>query len=666
MHSSAASPEQISPIANMPSQDQRNLGDDRTVVNRPGKREVWKMRARIAIALFLPTFLETLDYTVVATAQSHIASAFNKLDLQTWIGTVYVLTSTVFLPVFGSIADLLGRHWACQLSLFFFLVGSAVCTGAQSMGMMLAGRGIAGVGAAGLVTVVRIILSDSADLKEDSFMNSMLVILYAVGYSVGPVIGGALLTVDFRWIFAINLPACVLSSLLLLLIRDITKGPQPLQRLQLPESLPVVSNNEASSPRTQTLIQKLLRIDWIACIVFVGGGILVLLALSWGSTERWDSVKVIVSFVVGGILLIILVLWELLLQRYDDFVAAELEGRTRETSLPRWLSVSPRWLSLTDPMIPMNIFKSYDVCATSFAALASGMVMFSVFYFLAIYFSIVRGYTATKAGVQLIYFSPGMGIGVIIALRLISRLGQPKWPALLGLAVTPVGIGLLSMALGNDNPNHVNGFLALTGAGVGLTFAPLALQARFSQPENRIAVVIAMNLFFRTAGGTLGLAQLATVLNSKVVSYIKDGLTSPDSGFTPEQQAQLENVFGDSLNSLDSIQSLDSNLRAFVQAAFRDGCRWSFISLLPWCAVAFAVCLFLRNIKVGTTGRGVPEPEKEGMHTEGGDAKTAGRSHNIELQEIRESPEPPKTRQRRRPIGPMGWLIHGIRKLLAK
>lgn len=62
---------------------------------------------------FLPSCsTETLDYTVVATAQPHIASQFNRLDLQSWIGTSYVLTSTVFLPIFGSIADILGRHWA--------------------------------------------------------------------------------------------------------------------------------------------------------------------------------------------------------------------------------------------------------------------------------------------------------------------------------------------------------------------------------------------------------------------------------------------------------------------------------------------------------------------------------------------------------------------------
>lgn len=72
------------------------------------------------------------------------------------------------------------------------------------MPMMLAGRGISGAGAAGLLTVVRVILSDSASLDTNNWQASILVILYAIGFSTGPVIGGALTTVSFRWVFAIK------------------------------------------------------------------------------------------------------------------------------------------------------------------------------------------------------------------------------------------------------------------------------------------------------------------------------------------------------------------------------------------------------------------------------------------------------------------------------
>ncbi len=182
--------------------------------------------------------LTSLGNLVVATAQVHIAvsprllpettraespsqSVFNRLDLQSYIGTVYLLTSTVFLPLFASLADVWGRHWALQLSLILFAIGSAISTGSHNMATMLAGRGVAGIGAAGMLSVCaqnissnglqtdhkqifRIIMADSRSLDDNNWQQSLLFFLFTVGYCIGPVIGGALTTVSFRWIFAIK------------------------------------------------------------------------------------------------------------------------------------------------------------------------------------------------------------------------------------------------------------------------------------------------------------------------------------------------------------------------------------------------------------------------------------------------------------------------------
>ena len=75
-----------------------------------------------------------------------IASSFHQLNYQSWIANAYLLTNTAFLPAYGQIADIFGRHAVIQSAILIFLIGSALCTGAQTWGMMLAGRGIAGVG----------------------------------------------------------------------------------------------------------------------------------------------------------------------------------------------------------------------------------------------------------------------------------------------------------------------------------------------------------------------------------------------------------------------------------------------------------------------------------------------------------------------------------------
>ncbi len=161
--------------------------------SKPSSSAKWKLL--LMAALVVPVFFETLDYTgehyVVgfrelshsmpppscrhctsahccasfpASCQNmalifYVKSVFSRLDLQSYIGTVYLLTSTVFLPLFASLADIWGRHWALQLSLLLFGVGSAISTGAQSMITMLAGRGVAGIGAGGMMAVRKFSIS---------------------------------------------------------------------------------------------------------------------------------------------------------------------------------------------------------------------------------------------------------------------------------------------------------------------------------------------------------------------------------------------------------------------------------------------------------------------------------------------------------------------------
>jgi MFS family permease len=105
------------------------------------------------VRIALPYWTLPNALSVVATSQTNIASKFNRLDLQSYIGTTYVLGSTVFLPIFASLADVFGRYWAMHISVVIFMVGSAFSTGARNMPMLLFGRGISGVGAAGLLAV---------------------------------------------------------------------------------------------------------------------------------------------------------------------------------------------------------------------------------------------------------------------------------------------------------------------------------------------------------------------------------------------------------------------------------------------------------------------------------------------------------------------------------
>jgi len=219
------------------------------------------------------------------------------------------------------------------------------------------------------------------------------------------------------------------------------------------------------------------------------------------------------------------------------------------------------------------------------------MIMLGIFYFVSVQYVIVQGKSATNSGVGLLYFAPGMGAGVFISIRLLNWLRQPKYIIVFSQAIIAIAVGFLSKALSESNEAQISGFMAMCGAGVGMGFGPLSIHARFSQPEDRVAIVVASNLFFRTAGGTIGLAQLAAVLNAKVRADITSAIYS---GALPLQDVQA--IGSSSIDSLGGIDNLPPAVRQYVKAAFADGLRWAFISLLPWCGLATILVLFLSMI----------------------------------------------------------------------
>lgn len=168
---------------------------------------------------------------------------------------------------------------------------------------------------------------------------------------------------------------------------------------------------------------------------------------------------------------------------------------------------------------------------------------------------------------------------------------QPKFPIVVGSLLIPIALGLISRGMELNKQGQINGFMVMTGVGVGMTFGPLAIHARFSQPEERVAIVTALNLFFRSLGGTVGLAQCTTVMNAKVKAYFA---SLPPSAFADLQSGTALSVEG--IASLQSINALPPSIQTLVRNAFRDGVRWSFISLIPWAGVTVFLVLFLSRI----------------------------------------------------------------------
>lgn len=457
------------------------------------RKELWIYRGKLLGGLLLPFFLNSIDVTIIATALPHIAADFGQLSQQSWIVTAFTITATAFIPAIGQLCDVFGRHGVLQFALLLMWVGSALCAGAQTFWMLLLGRAITGVSAAGLLVVETVVLGDKVSLKENALQNTLFSMIAGCSFAVGPVIGGYLTSVHWRYCFGLSVPLSLIAQILAYYcLRPILVKAQTERELTRTGSGATVIHH-----RKLTFLQKLAVVDWEGMILFLAACVCVILALSWGgATYAWGSTQIIVLLVLGAVLIALFILVE--------------KGMEENGWLKEWAaSRGGTWLKTRRAMIPLQLFDSKDVCILAFVNFAGGVTLYSMFYFISVYFTIVEAYPPSKAGVRLLLYIPGVGAGIYAAMYMCNVYPAQTFPPLfLGTGlVVPISLGVLTHALDIRNEGFIVGMMALSGFGNGMNIMPVPLHAIARKPK-QLANVVATLQFFDPLGGTVALAVM--------------------------------------------------------------------------------------------------------------------------------------------------------------
>ncbi|KAI1139500.1 MFS general substrate transporter [Hypoxylon sp. FL0543] len=517
-----------------------------------------KYRWKLVLCLIPPYALQALDITIVASALPWIALDFGEIAQLNWIISAFNLTSAAFIPFWGQMADIFGRHYALQMCSFIMLVGSALCMGAptHAFGAFLLGRALQGVGCAGISTVIRVILADKVTLEENATNWSLFSSLAGgLGYGLGPVIGGYLTAANWRWCFGINLPVAFVSILtVFFFLRKDLLGPQ---------SIPELDETEAG--HREPFAKRIATIDIGGQLLFLFGFGLLILALTWaGATYDWNSPAILVPLIIGTLLSCT---W-----LYYEYSMAP--GR-----------ILSKKLHFQRPMLHWYLMENRNVSLMCYITFATGMAMYSVLYFVDIYFTIVKGSKSSDAGVQLLYYTPGLGVGAYSSLFLCNIWPRQTFPPLfLGSVIEAVGVGLLAWALYFEHTPTIYGMMAMTGAGTGFRFMSGSLHAVGFSPEHKsnVMALLAVSL---TVGGTLALTIMSAVFNN--ISGI--------SRYSPF------------LNNLDALNQLPDNLKAQIINGTKDGITWAFVALTPFMVMCILAAGSLGNVTIaGESDDGTP------------------------------------------------------------
>ena len=511
-------------------------------MEQSGRRETVLAVAGLMLALFLVA----LDQTVVGTALPKIIADLDGFEHYAWVTTAYLLASTAMIPVIGKLGDIYGRKWFIIAGVVIFLAASALCGAAWGMTELILFRGMQGLGAG---MIFSNIFTSVADIFPDPARRAkyqgVFFSVFALTSVIGPTMGGWITdNLSWRWVFYINLPLGVFSLFV----------------------LPVVLRQSARRFG--------VKIDYLGAATITASVVSLLLALSWvGEGYDWDATRVVVGFVVSGILLAL-------------FIPVELRA--------------------PEPIIPLSLFKSRVFGSAALLMFMVGIGMFGIILYTPLFVQGVLGKTATGSGAVLTPLVLSMTAMAIICGQLIARVKRIKPFMIAGSIVMTFGIYLLTTLDVDSTQRTVALYLMVTGLGLGPLMPSATLAVQSTVEKRLLGVATSATQFIRSLGSTVGTAVIGSLVTSGYVDYLNDNAP-------PQAPAQLINALEDpnALVSDEARDALDRVASAFpggeqlvdeilqvsregLSSSLHDGFVFTFV------AVAFAIvaAIFMKNIRL--------------------------------------------------------------------
>ena len=436
---------------------------------RPRSHESRRGILLLFIGLILAMLLAALSQTVLSAAMPTMVGELGGVDQMLWVMTAYILASTVMMPIYGKMSDLIGRKAPLIAAILLFVAGSVLGALAPDMGWLIAGRVVQGLGGGGLIILSQAIIADVIPARERGKYMGVIGAVFAVSSVAGPLLGGWLTEgVGWRWTFWMNVPLGLVALIAAIVLLHLPKGTTSKPKIDVGGMMTLAAAT--------------------GCLVLVA---------SWGGNGyAWNS-PVIIGLSIATVVLAAL------------FILIERRA--------------------VEPIIPPALFRQRNFNLTTAAGLLIGITMFGAIGYLPTLLQMTFGADPTLAGLLMVPMMGAMLVSSLLSGWLVSRYGRYKWMPVLGAALITVALFLLGV-LTPETPLWLFClYLGLMGMGLGLNMQILVLIVQNSFPNRVVGTATAANNFFRQIGASLGSAVIGSLFTVRLISIIGDRLAPEDA-----------------------------------------------------------------------------------------------------------------------------------------
>ncbi|KUJ16470.1 MFS general substrate transporter [Mollisia scopiformis] len=424
------------------------------------------LRFKLAFALLcIVNLVCALDATILAVALPTIATALHGTAIQAfWTGTSFLLTSTIFVPIFTSLSHLISRVPILITAILFFTLGSLLCSLASNFTILLLGRSIQGIGGGGISALTNIIISDVVSLRDRGKWFSGISLMWCLGAVIGPVLGGLFAERNWRLIFYINFPFCGIGLV----------------------GLPLALRLRKREGRVLKRLKE--QFDWIGSILFIGSLTAILIPLSWGGVMYpWTDYHTLLPLLLGAM------------------------------GLLSFLEYTH--IYTTHPLIRASIFSTTTATVNFLCTSLHGAILWSLLYYMPLYYQTAKNASPITSAIILFPFTLTMGPASVVDSVIIGLTGRYRPSLWLGWTLTLLGT-LLLLSLSPNTPLATLIALQLPpGLGFGILYPAMSFAVQAPASDTDLPFAAAMFTFFRTLGQSLGVAVSGNIFQSSFHHY---------------------------------------------------------------------------------------------------------------------------------------------------